>query len=171
MENYFALTLQTKPYLKKYLQARYGSPIIFSSNSVLGTILIGLLERPYKSHESKTKIQHRAFDNYDCPLEIYLPKSWLNKYRYGHTLSEHHIITFNKYFENQFEEDLAKECDRACRYRVELKKTLEEFCWHHHIEIDEDITMDALQKKCYRYRKKTGKKIMKVGAEGNGRWA
>jgi hypothetical protein len=161
LENFFALTLNTKPFLKKYLQSLYGSPIIFSSNNCLGVILIGLLERPYKPHKNTEAIQYRVFDKYDCPIEIFLPKTFLTKYRYGHTLSDQHVITLNKFFENMFEEDLGKEMVLAGVYKVKLKKAMEEFCFRHLISIEEDITYDALKQKAYRYRKANGKNIRK----------
>ena len=161
MENYFPLTLNTKPFLKKYLQSLYGNPVIFSSNNSLGVILIGLLERPYKPHKSPDIIQFRAFDKYDCHLQIFLPKTILTKHRYGYALSNQQIITLNKFFENLFEEDLCKEIVLASMYRVKLRKAMEHFCWRHQISIEEDISYDCLKQKAYRYRKATGISIRK----------
>ena len=152
MENHYSIVIPTKPYIKQYLQALYGSPVIFNSSNCFGIILASLLERPYKSHKRKNILSFRVFDKFDTELHVYLPKSWLKNYKYGHTLRDQNIIGLNKFFENQFEEDLYKACELARIYKVELKKAMEEFCWRHCIEIEEHISFEALKKKEYRYR-------------------
>jgi len=152
VESYYPLIIPTKPYIKQYLQALYGNPVIFNSSNSLGIILVALLERPFKSHKRKDILSFRVFDKFDTPMHTYLPKSWLKNYKYGHTLSDQNIIALNKFFENQFEEDLYKACELARIYKVELKKAMEEFCWRHCIEIEEHISFEALKKKEYRFR-------------------
>ena len=157
LENYFPLAIKTKRFLRPYLEALYGNPVCFSFNSTLGTILAGLLERPYKTHKRKDLIQFRVFDKFDKDLIIYLPKSWLKEYKVGHSLSDHSIVAFNKFFENMFEEDLYKFCELARSYKTETKLAIEDFCMRHHISIEEDITYDCLKQKEFRFRKEQQK--------------
>ena len=152
LENYFPLTVKTKAYLKPYLEALYGNPICFSFKNSVGTVIAGLLERPYKTHKSKDVIQFRVWDKFDTNIIIYFPKSWLKKYQEGHSLSEDSMIAFNKHFENVFEEDLYKFCELGRIYKVETKKSIEDFCMRHHISIEEDVTYECLKKKESRTR-------------------
>ncbi len=159
LENYFPLTIKTKAFLKPYLEALYGSPICFSFKHTLGTVIVGLLERPYKTHKRKEIIQFRVFDKFETDLTIYLPKAWLkgrlNKPDYE--LSDDSIIAFNKFFENLFEEDLYKFCELARIYKVERKKAIEDFCMRHRIGIEDHISYECLQKKEYRFHKEQEK--------------
>jgi hypothetical protein len=98
-------------------------------------------------------LHYRVFDKFDTKLNIHF-----SSYQKEICLNEHSIISFNKFFEERFEEDLCKHCELAMIYKVEIKKSLEEFCWRHHIEIDRDITFDALKKKEYRHRESLKKR-------------
>jgi hypothetical protein len=45
---------------------------------------------------------------------------------------------------------------------IEFKDALEDFCKRYNIEIEEDITFEALKKKEYRERKKLKEKLSKL---------
>ena len=150
LENYFPMSIKTKRFLKPYLESFYGNPICFSFKHTLGTVIAGLLERPQRIHKTRDDIQFR-FDKFDTELIIYLPKTFLTKYEAGYALSVEGVITFNKHFENAFEEDLYKCCELARIYKIQRKKAIEEFCMRHHVSIEEDITYECLQKKEYRF--------------------
>ncbi len=157
MDNFTPLNLPTKPYLKAYLHALYGSPVIFNADNYFGIVMMGLLERPVRHQESPKVLKFRVFDKFDSTITIYLPKWWLTKYQFGHSLSNNHIISINKLFEQRFEEDLFKHCNLASIYKIDIKKAIEQFCVQHLIVIEEDISYDALKKKEYRYRKEKEK--------------
>ncbi|MEP7317203.1 MAG: hypothetical protein ABI921_00625, partial [Panacibacter sp.] len=75
MKNHFGITIPTKPYLARYLETMYGSPLVFSTGNYFGTTLLGYLNtRLYTQTESITW-QH--FNSFNTPLIIYLPKYWL----------------------------------------------------------------------------------------------
>jgi hypothetical protein len=157
LSTHYPICLPTKAYLKPYLESLYGSPVIINPNNTFGVLLSSLLHRPRRLHERKDVIEYRVFDKFNTQLLVYLPKWWLTKYEFGHTLEEEQIISLNKFFEEQFEERLVEHCSLAIIYHVEIKKALEEFCWRHKIEIEEHITYDALKKKEYRARKEKEK--------------
>jgi hypothetical protein len=146
LKNYYGLSIATKPYIKGYLETLYGNPIIFSRDNYFGMIMAGLLCRPVRHQHAPKVLEWRVFDKFTDSVKVYLPKWWLTKYECGHTLTNNQIITLNKLFENRFEEDLYKHCDLAIIYNVQIKKTLEDFCWQHHISVEEDISYEALQK-------------------------
>lgn len=149
---YFTLKILTKPYLKKYIHSLYGKTVIFSSANQFGTIMMALLDRPNMVRESKEKIKMRL-DEYNVELLIFCPIWFIKKNMYGFDISENHMISLNKYIEQRFTEDLFKFCYILNKCGVSLEDGMAEFCKCHDIEIDEDITLDALKKKEYRYRK------------------
>lgn len=94
-------------------------------------------------------------DKYSEKMEIFLPKTILTKSRpLGYDLSDQHTITINKFFETRFTEDIARWCELGAIYKVEFKKNIEDFCHRHKIEIEYDITFEAIKKKEYRLREK-----------------
>lgn len=165
LAGYFPISLPTKPYLKPYLETLYGNPVIINTQNTFGVIVHSLLTRPRRLHEKKEIISYRVFDKFDTQMKVYLPKWWLEKYEVGHTLEEEQIISLNKFFEERFEEDLTTFCKLSIVYKVEIKKSLEDFCMRHRIEIEEHITYDALKQKEYRARKASEKMFFNNPAE------
>lgn len=153
-QNHFSLIIYTKPYLKKYLQSLYGNPIIFDKDNLFGVTIAAFLEKPLDFHVTKEELRCRT-DKYTEKLEIFLPKTILTKRRStGYDLSDANTITLNKFFETRFTEDLARWCELGMVYKVEFKKNIEDFCHRYKIELEYDITFDAIKKKEYRLREK-----------------
>lgn len=150
--NYFTLKILTKAYLKKYIHSLYGRTVIFSTANQFGTIILALLDKPSTIRERKEKIKMKL-DEYNVELLIFCPIWFIKKNMYGFDISDNHMISLNKYIEQRFTEDLFKFCFILNKCGVSLEDAIEEFCKCHNIEIDDDITMDALKKKEYRYRK------------------
>jgi hypothetical protein len=161
---FFSVTIATKPYLKKYLHALYGNPLIFSTTNYFGMSVAAFLERPIEIQHSKDVLRRRT-DKYEDKIEIKCPTSFLTKGRMGFDITDHHTITLNKLFEERFEEDLFRYCNMGIVYKVEVKKSIEQFCWKHRIEIDGDITFDAIKKKEWRYRTKMEEKSPQVSPQ------
>lgn len=149
---YFTVKILTKPYIKKYLQAIYGDPLVFTTKNFFGSILIGLLDKSSPSRESK-KVLRMRLDKFTTTLEVYCPTWFLREHKYGFNISEAHMVAMNKLFEQRFTEDLYKFCHVLNICGVNLDDALEEFCRCHKIELDVDATMDGLKQKEYRYRK------------------
>lgn len=157
---HFSLVIYTKPYLKKYLQSLYGNPIIFDKDNLFGLTVAAFLERPLDFHVTKEELRCRT-DKYTEKLEVFLPKTILTKRRsMGFDLTDQHTITVNKFFETRFTEDLVRWCELGLVYKVEFKKNIEDFCHRHKIELEYDISYDAMKKKEYRLRER--KKTLEI---------
>ena len=153
-EGYFSLMFFTKPYLKKYLQSTYGSPVYLTKTNRLGMVLSAMMQRPERIHRKKHEIVVRL-DKFTTVMEIMLPDNLKKSWR-PCDLGEEQVITINKFFELQFCEELYQDVARAIVYKVELKKSIRAFCHRHMIlteQNDEDISMDAIIKKERRYRR------------------
>lgn len=161
------VTIQTKPYLKKYLHTLYGNPLRFTSDNEFGICLAAFLHRPvsnlfntdpvpvlaYKSHDNKQILKMRL-DSYESFIDIHLPKTFLTERRGGFDIKDQHVIVLNKLFEKKFEADLWRLCTVMNILGVEIKEALTEVAESYNIVIDEDITYEALKQKEFRYRKK-----------------
>lgn len=151
--SFFTITVQTKPYIKKYLHAKYGNPLIFSTDNYFGICLAGLLQRPIRVHKKKEALRLRT-DRFNAFLEISCPMSFLTNDVLGFDISDSNVISLNKLFEEKFEEELTFYTTILNICGVETKDALEDFCKNYDIEIGDDISFDALKKKEYRFRKK-----------------
>jgi len=164
MRDYFQFTLLTKPYIQKYLYAKYGKPIVFSVDNYFGTTILGFLTKKiYKLKE--TKIEFRKFDQFTTPVEIYFPSYWLRNYKYKTDLTKENVIYLNKNFEDRFEEDLTRHCYYLNLMGVDYKDAVEDFCKEYNIEIDVDISFDCIMKKEYRVREAINTKLFERQAK------
>jgi hypothetical protein len=161
MKDHFTLTIPTKPYLAKYLYTLYGQPIVFTTTNYFGTTLLGYITtRIYLQNQAH--VTHRKFDEFNTPLYVLLPFHWLKNYQYKTSISKVNIIYINKHFEERFTRELSWYCYVLSLTGIEFKDALEQFCKGHNIEIDEDITFEALKKKEYRERKKLKENLSKT---------
>lgn len=176
------VTIQTKAYLKKYLLTLYGEPLRFTSDNEFGMCLASFIYRPVsnsqqsgankeavpvlalKSQQGKEALRMR-FDKYDTLLDIHLPKNFLTQRRGGFEIKEEHVIVLNRLFEKKFESDLWHKCNLMSILGIEIKEALVLITDSYNIVIDEDITMDSLVRKEYRFRKKMELVAPKLSAE------
>lgn len=150
---HFSIILPTKPYLKKYMEALYGSPIKFNADTYFGKVIAACLDKNVYPDKNRSFIW-KAFDEYNDELKIFLPIDWLKKYFYGTDLTDKKAVFVNKLIQDKFEEDLYMFCTILDLAGVDRKESIEEFCTRYKIEIDTHITFEALKKMEYRFRSK-----------------
>ncbi|MDH7463991.1 hypothetical protein QEG73_22000 [Chitinophagaceae bacterium 26-R-25] len=148
---YYTINIPTKPYLKKYLVAKYGSPVELNYNTLLGSSVLLALSKtiPSDTSDFKKDIRYRSFSEL---VWFKIPKSQVNSYRHGLNISRTHIIALNRYFELEFEEYMFNFCNFEMMKRnlPTRKKALELFAENIGLEIEEDITFECLKKTDYR---------------------
>jgi hypothetical protein len=103
-----SFTIPCKPYVKKYLENRCGSPADLSKVDFIQKYFLSLLSRNKTRYDSRIKLQHHT-------EEIELHISLSNFERYGDTLSKTAIVDFNKFLE-----EIVKENGRAAVALVKL---------------------------------------------------
>ncbi len=148
--DYYLYKIPTKKYMRCYLQKLYGSPLVFTSNNYFGTTLLGFLTM--RCPQKITKLQHQHVDQFDTPLEIYMPRYFLTNKRFMTDLPAENIVALNKHFENRFVEDLARYTLTMQLLDVPIQESTEDFCTRHGIEIEEHIGLEAIWKKEQRAR-------------------
>lgn len=149
---FFTIHLPVKGYVKKYLQTLYGTNIIISTKTKIGQILLLHL-----STNLSTKMDEHDIDLRMNRLTETLPLRIPFDYWYRLKLKEvspHMAISISRFFEEEFKEEMYDVVNRAVQFipGLERKKAIENFAQNHGIEIEFDITYEALKKMEYRFR-------------------
>jgi hypothetical protein len=157
---FYTIHLPVKTYVRKYLSTIYGNPIIIDGRSEFSDVILAKLSSSLHSFLSPTDLElrlNRFTDRIDIKLPIYY---W---YQLENKLDQHNIVRINRYFENRFENDFCYAVSLAVSIaRQERKKAIEAFAVTHGIDVEYDITFDALKKMEYRFRKEKEKNSKKV---------
>jgi len=156
---HFTICLPTKPFLKKFLEAKFGSPIQFGLDDFFGMVIASVMDKNVYPNRSHKEIKVN-FDKYDVEAKIFLPFCWLKYYRYGNGVEPKKAVFINKMLEHSFENELytyvRMHTKKDIRYRGYIP-AYESFAQLYNLVIDEDITLENLQKTEYRFRKKIEK--------------
>ncbi len=157
--NQFTITLPVKPHMKKYLTHRYGSPIHISLDSNIGFIVLSALTSTLDSKLSS--FYHlRGNKRFTQQVELKIPFHYLSICETE--LSCLQVSLINRYFEDRFEEELSSYASHQVATGIENKTAIEKFCQLHNVELDTDISSDAIIKMEYRFRKKNLQLISRI---------
>lgn len=148
MKGYFAVTILTKPYIKKYLNFFYGDPVLFTTTNYFGMSVAPHFEKPIRLKHNYKVLKFRV-EKYTAEMTIVVPQSYLRKRHHGYYITDRATISLNKLFEARFDEDLW----RFVKNKGEglIKDAIEQFAKEYSLVIDEDITYESLKKKEYRF--------------------
>ncbi len=155
----YTVRVQTKTYLRKYAEVKYGTNIKY--NSTLSILLICLLERKcFTTKMNEDRVNSRMHFLND---QIEFTSSFNTAWWKGVHLGDDKIIAINRFLESQFEIDLHAHCSlnkERRDWRPGIDKAIRSFADQYRIDLDVDITFDALKKKEYRYRKELQGKLV-----------
>jgi hypothetical protein len=148
---FYTIHLPVKTYVRKYLQKTYGQTIVINQKSKLGKILLLALSSNLPTKMGENDIDVRLARMNDT-LPVKVPMDYW--YRLGvKEINPCMAINIGRIFEDEFEEDLHKIVDRAKTFLgVERKTAIEYFANNHNIDLEVDISSEALKKMEYRYR-------------------
>lgn len=163
MSKTYFVSIPVKAYVKKYVATVEGSPIEFSSNSMLCTIIRAFMENKNYTGLSQSQLE-TAINSRTEKLQISIPIKKM--YTIGTTIRQDGIIFINRFLEDCFDKALAKfmkeHTKKNGRYRG-IQEALIAFAECYNIELYEDmitgakpdITLDGLKQMDYRLRKKS----------------
>jgi hypothetical protein len=156
----YSVKVPTKAYLRKYVYARYGHPLKLNYTTTIGTMILCLVSKEYFDINMNTIKKDVRLSHMNDEIELVAPLGTM-KYK-GHSITPDKIIAINRYFENSFVEELYNYCrdnieKRA--WRPGINKAINSFCDQYGIEVEEDISFEALKKAESRYRKKIEENI------------
>lgn len=145
----FTISIPCKKYIRKYFNHIYGAEILLSHGDDFGdTVLTKISTRPYV--RLSKQFLNIAFKGYNDELKFTLPFDFF--YRAQHSLNEQHIHNINRYLQSTFETDLFIIMNIGSAFGVERKTSAEVFARKYGIEIDKDLTLDAMLQSEYRTR-------------------
>jgi len=153
---YHKIPIQVKPHVKKYLQAIYGDAIIISAENPGSMVMYGFLQKKSQSLFTNKVELHKKFIAQNKTIYLLIQKR--DVYRHGISISEKNHVLVNHFFEQQITQLIHLIANGYVNIRKTRKKAIEDFCGQYNIEIDEDITMEALTKNDQRY----GEKLKKI---------
>lgn len=149
----FTIHIPTKPYLAKYIASRYGHPVQLNNNTLLGIVVLSLLQKKVCTHLN-LRDKHLQFRSFSTSITFLAP--WRYMSHYGVDLTDEQIIQLNRAWDTQFDEELYYHCQRSINHANRYKgynEAIEMFAENHGIVIGVDTTFECLKKTEYRFRK------------------
>ena len=146
---YYVVYLPCKPYIVKYASHIYGYPIICNNESSLCNFMNACLVKERFSERCYPK----GFINVHFSGRLCLHVSgWVFK-NIGFDFPTGKVIEINQFLENIFFEHLYQWCHvRHIPGKTERKVLIEEFAEEHGIELELDISLEALTRRERRMR-------------------
>lgn len=142
MHNY-CVAVPCKSYIRKYFASQLGDPIALNHTTDFGdTILTKLSGKPL-IRISKQQF-NVAFKDYNDQLKFRIPFDFF--YRIQNNISSQHIFAINRFLQNVFEADLFVIVNIGAAFGVQRRTAIEAFARKYGINLDEDISFDALIK-------------------------
>ncbi len=149
---YIPISIPVKTHIKKYIHALYGQVIVVNFKTFIGMNVYCLLQKKGTEKQASKKDTQVRYALLNDKLRILVPKDLL--YRTGIDIPQDKSVIINNMFEHQLSEHLFNFCEAYLYAGFERKQGIEDFCKKYGIDIDVDITMDALVKSEYRRRKR-----------------
>lgn len=148
------LAVSTAPYIKKFVDVRFGNPIRLHNRTSWQILLRGIL---FKT--AQLSFFHNKENNLRIlPCTVYIEQPTRHEINDSNLSVKTRLI--NQFFENLFMEEMKAWMDqyaarprRNNRTESSLLVQIERFCKQFGIEINEDVEQDAIVKMFYRYRK------------------
>lgn len=157
----YSVKVPTKSYLRKYIYAKYGQPIKLNYTTTLGTLILCMLDKEaFTVKMSEQKKEQRIQYMND---EIILTAPLTTMRWKGYSLTKDKIIAINRYLEDLFVEDLHRYCKfniKDTAWRPGIKDAIFSFADAYGIDVETDISFEALKKAEFRYKKKNEKKVV-----------
>lgn len=146
---YYKVPIQVKPYVKKYIHSMYGDNIFISLQDPLSIVLYAFLQKKNIHLLKDTAKFDSRYNELKANIIMMVPKR--DQYKHGLFISPQNHIIINHFFEQELTKALYCYCTSFEKAGLKRKNAIEEFCREHAIEIDRDISIDAITKAVYRY--------------------
>lgn len=145
--------IPTSPHLKKFISVEYGNPVKLDNGSLLGVVVISLLSKDSFHVALKPKEKSKLMTGYAATVSCCAPMSLMKDY--GHSISMDKVIQLNRFYEKLFYEKLflfVQHRLNKSKRKMGVQDAIVEFCDYYSIELDNEISYDALKKAEYRHR-------------------
>jgi hypothetical protein len=157
--HWFTFHLPVKTYIKKYLSAHYGHPILLDLKDDIGFVLLNTLASRLESKASRGYLDLWK-KRYDDKIVFRIPFHYFSITK--KEISPFTIVLLNRYIENKFEEELHRFVTNKTELGITFKRSIEMFLEKSGIDLEVDISSDAIIKSEWRYRKKKEKLFSRI---------
>lgn len=154
---HFTFKLPVKKYIAKYLTTLYGETIPVKMETDIGFVILNTLASRMESQVTRGRVD-LLLNRYDSTITFVIPFHYF--YLTKKEVSPMTCMLLNRYFETKFENDLCSYVNAARLMGTKRKKAIEKFTAIYSIDIDIDISSDALRQSEYRHRKKNFDKFL-----------
>jgi len=151
----YTVLIPTSPHLRKFLSVEYGNPVKLDNGSLLGVVIISLLSKGNFHVALKPNQKKKLVDSFTVSFSCIAPISLMKDY--GHTITSDKIIQLNRFYEHLFYEKMFVFIQHRLnigKRKLGVQDAIIEFCNYYDIELDREISYDALKKKEWRWRTK-----------------
>ena len=140
--------LPTHRYLKKFMDTEVGvSPdFTLTTENLYGLFLYNLLGHAQWKNGIRT--------TYNDQIKIIIPPGYVTHNK--HELTDSDIDYYNTFLYNQFNNEFINQMKLCDMFGLRHDKSIELFCARYKIELEVDITYEALKKRYQRYRQLHG---------------
>ena len=140
----FTISIQVKPYVKRFLQINYGTPVDFSEDPVCNRFFQQLLKKP---NTLRDNAYPDNLANYSETVEVIISEH--DFYHYGWELTKTNTIAFGKFFEDKVKMMMRTIVGITNGLGVPINKSIERF--QTRFKFDEDVwRYEAIKKDFYR---------------------
>jgi len=152
----YTLKIPCKSYIKKYVASLYGSPVKIENRTMLGIFLLAVLDK--RTYEKRNFGPNQTNKGIEDTILVEVNNWQFNAI--GFDVSAECVMIINDFLEHMFDDSLYVTCFKNSKYKSRktgYRAIMEGFCKRHGIELELDISYEALKKKEYRYRKQIQK--------------
>lgn len=149
----YSVIVPTKAYLRKYIYAEYGQPLELNYLTTLGNLVLCMLGNELFSINMNNNDKDSRIQYMNDTIEFMAPISTM-RYK-GHSLSKDRIIAINRFIEDDFVAKMSLYVQKNLKsrtWRPGYKDAIYAFAEENGIEVEIDITFEALKKAESRYR-------------------
>lgn len=157
---YYKQVIPLKPYVAKYVRSLYNDPFILTNTNYLGVIIYSILQKK-NALNLNLKYEAKRYDLLTDSITIMIPDHLVHSYKTGHIIDPQHAISINHLIEAKINEEIFAWCTAYSHHKYQIKKAIEAFCDHHTINIEHDISTDAIIKSYQRAKSATNKRLRK----------
>ena len=159
---YKKIPLKVKPYVRKYIDARYPGHIRLSSTDIIGYIILSLLEKPNNFYRENKNVLHDRHLSFTDTITVLLPKDNIMLYESGTFELPHTAILINNFLHQVIMGIMYSYCQVYSTVGRTQRQAIEDFCKKYNIELGLDITYDAMRQAEFRQRKSLNKNITEM---------
>ena len=148
---YFTFNLPVKKHIQKYLTVKYGQVIQARLETEIGFVVLNTLASRLEAQVSRGYLDLWQ-GRYNSSVTFRMPFHYF--YLTKRDVSPFTCTLLNRYFEQKFEEEFCQFVEIATTAGSKRKKAIEQFSFKYQLDIEDDISFDALKQMDYRSRKK-----------------